>query len=162
MAGDVGGRRGKRQADGGEKRARNLMRGHAQSDAVEPRTRQSADRDVRRDRQDKRQRTGPKGTRQSLRVFGENALPLRRRQILDMRDERIERRAPFCGIEFRDGFIRCRIGAKAIDRLGRKGDEPAGTKNCCRFRDRLGIGGAASCWEWGKTVPPFMELWRMR
>ena len=57
----------------------------------------------------------------------------------DMGDQRIERGSALGVIEARHRDAVLRVSAKAIDGLGRKGDEPAGRKAARRGRDRLGI-----------------------
>ena len=47
-----------------------------------------------------------------------------------MHDQRIEARPALGLIDPRHGAIRCRVGAKAIDGLGRKGDELALAAEC--------------------------------
>ena len=57
-----------------------------------------------------------------------------------MRDQRIEGRPAFGFVEPGDGLAIGRVGAKAVNGLGRKGDEPAGRKAARRVRDRVIVG----------------------
>ena len=57
-----------------------------------------------------------------------------------MDDERVEARPAFRLEHGGDGAIVGRIGAEAVNRLGREGDEPARAEEAGRFGDRRGHG----------------------
>ena len=64
----------------------------------------------------------------------------RRREVGDVGDQRIERRPALGLVEPRDGARRGRVGAEAVDGLGREGDQAAGGKDARRVRNRGGVG----------------------
>ena len=74
------------------------------------------------------------------RVRIETAERLRRLQIRDMGDERVEGRAAFGLVDPRDGAPVGRVGAEAIDGLGREGDQAAGGEHARRVGNRCGVG----------------------
>ncbi len=83
----------------------------------------------------------------------------RRREIGDVRDQRIESRPALGGIEPRHRLAIAGVGAEPVNRLGRKGDEPAGRKNARRFarsRQRRRAERASPAWV---TGPVIAEPW---
>ena len=60
--------------------------------------------------------------------------------IVHMRDQRIEGRPALGGVEPRDRFAIGRIGAKAVDRLGRKRHQSAGAQDLRSLLDDGGVG----------------------
>ena len=83
---------------------------------------------ARRRGRDERQRPRPKGLREPKRRRAKPRLAPRRRKIGDMGDQRIEARAALGGVNFGDRARRGGVGAKAVDGLGRKGDESPARK----------------------------------
>ena len=67
----------------------------------------------------------------------------RRRGVRHMRDQRIEARPALGGVEPRDRLAVGRVGAEAVDRLGRKRDQPAVGEHARGRRDRVAVGVAA-------------------
>jgi hypothetical protein len=65
----------------------------------------------------------------------EQALPQRRLDIRQMRDQRIEARALLGGIDARDGLARSRVCGEPVDRLRGQRDQPAFAQQGGRGRD---------------------------
>ena len=107
---------------------------------IEAGRRQRGDRARGRLGKDERERPRPKCFGEPRHIGIEARQRLRRFEVADMGDERIERRAALGLIEARDGAPVGRVGAEAVDRLGRKRDEAAGGKHARRVRNRCGIG----------------------
>ena len=107
--------------------------------------------------QNQRQRPRPKRFGKPRRIGIKARQRPRRRKIDHMGDERIERRPALGLVEARDGLAVGGVGAEAVNRLGRKGDEPAGRKAAHRIPDRGGIGPRHACHQpgchCGSSVP---------
>ena len=110
----------------------------AEGERVEPRPGEQADATGRLDPQHKRQRPRPEGAREPLGVGVEPGERARRVDAGDVRDQRIEGRASLRRIDRRDRCVRGRIGRKAVNRLGRHGDEAALPQARRRGGDRFG------------------------
>ena len=76
----------------------------------------------------------------AVRVVVEMRERVRRGEIGQMRDQRIEGGPSLGGIKPRHRLAIGRVGAEAIDRLGREGDEPAGREAARGVRDGVRIG----------------------
>ena len=122
---------------------------HAHGDAVETGRRQFGNGTIGRLRQDQRQRSGPKRLGEARRIGIEARERLRRLAIGHMRDQRIEGRTAFGGIEPRHGFAIRGIGAEPINGLGGKGDKAARRKAAHRSLDRGGVGRGYPCHQAG-------------
>ncbi len=140
MAGAVGRRRHHRPAEAGEERSRHRMIGHAHRDGIEPGRRQIGHRASGRFAQHQRQRSRPERCGEPRGFGGELRQRVRRGKIGHMRDQRVERRPPLGRIEPRHRLAIAGVGAEPVNRLGRKGDEPAGGQNARGLRDRSIVG----------------------
>ena len=138
MAGAIGRGRRDRAARRRDQAARLRVGRHAKADAVEAGARQIADARAVGQRQDQRQRPGPEGRGQPFGARIEAPFPTRPGHVRDMGDQRIEARSALGAINAGD---RARVGgerAKAVNRLGRKSDQPAGAQNRRRLGDSAG------------------------
>ena len=140
VAGAVGRGRDHGLAEGRQNIARHVVVGHPHGDGVEPGRRQLGDRTVGGFGDNERERSRPERGGQPRRVRIETAERLRRLQIRDMGDERVEGRAAFGLVDPRDGAPVGRVGAEAIDGLGRKRDQAAGGEHARRVGDGSGVG----------------------
>ena len=140
VAGAVGRGRDHGLAEGPQNIARHVVVGHPHGDGVEPGRRQVGDRTVGGFGENERERSRPERGGEPRRVGIKTAERLRRLQIRDMGDERVEGRAAFGLVDPRDGAPVGRVGAEAVDGLGRKGDQAAGGEHARRVGDRCGIG----------------------
>ena len=136
--------RGRRERAGrGEHRLRRGMGRHAQRDG-----RQSGG-DERRDAgtgaqwQDQSQGAGPEGLRQGQRLGREVRDPAGGGQVRDMHDQRVEAGAALGRVDPCDGLAVCRVGGKAIDRLGRDRHGLARRKQPGGLGDAGVVGGKA-------------------
>ena len=145
MAGAIGGRRHNRFAECREDVARHFVRGDANGDRVEPGRRQLGHRATGSLGQDERQRPRPEGFRQPGRVGDKAREALCFRNIGDMGDERIEGRPALGVVKARDGGPAGRVGAQAVDGLGRKGHEAAGRQHARGIGGRRRIGFRHAC-----------------
>ena len=116
------------------------MTGHAHRDAVEAGGGEVGDRAAGRLGQHQRQRPRPERFGELFGVGIEARQRPRRRQIGHVRDQRIERRPALGLIEPRDGPAVGGVGAEAVNRLGRKGDQPAGLEAAHRVANGGGVG----------------------
>ena len=140
MAGAVCRRRHHRSAERRENIAGDGVVGNAHRDAVETGRRQCRHRTIGRLGQDERQRPRPEGVGEPRRIGIKARQRLRRWAIDNSGDQRIERRPALGLVDARDRPPGGRIGAEAVDRLGRERDQPAGGKDVRRLGDRAGIG----------------------
>ena len=76
-------------------------------------------------RQHQRQRAGPEAGGQRAGLGREDGEALGGGEVGDVHDERVERRPPLGGEDAGHGAVAPRVGAEAVDGLGRKGDELA-------------------------------------
>ena len=124
-AGGVGAGRGKRAAEPRDQLGAEALR-HAQRDRVEAGGDQRMDGRARCERQHQRQRARPERLGKLSRQRIEDGDPLGHRQRRDMGDQRIEAR-PALGLEDAgDGLAIGGVAGKAVDGLGRDGDDVAG------------------------------------
>ena len=111
-----------------EKLLRHVVIGNAHRDGVEARGRELGDGAAGGLRQHQRQRSRPESFGQPRRIGVEARERARRPGIGDMRNQRIERGPAFGLVKPRDGPAIGRIGAEAVNGLGRKGDKTAGLR----------------------------------
>ena len=145
MAGTIGGRRHNRFPECREDVPRHFVRGHAYGDRIEPGHRQLGHRTTGSLGQDERQRPRPKVFRQPRRVGVKAREALRVRDVGDMGDERIEGRPALGVVKARDGGPADRVGAEAVNGLGRKGHEAAGRQHARGIGGRRRIGFRHAC-----------------
>ena len=119
--------------------ARHRMVRHPHRDAVETGGRKVGDRAAVALRQHQRQRSRPERGGKPLGGVVETRQRARRRQIGDVRDQRIERRPALGGVEPRDRLAVGRVGAEPVDRLGRERDQPAGREAARGLGDRMAV-----------------------
>ena len=148
-AGPVGGGSGHRAADPAEQGVRQRMGGHAQAEAVEAGAGEVGHRAGRCGRHDEGQRARPEGFREPPRGGVEQALGLGGLEARHMGDERVEARALLGLVDARHGFGPRRVGAEAVDGLGREGDEPAVAQEFGRAREPGLVGRQPFC---GPTI----------
>ena len=91
-------------------------------------------------RQDKRQGARPERIGQSFRGFVEFCEPFGIGQAGNMHNERVEIGSPLRFVNPRDRFSVGGIRAQPIDRLGRKGDQPARGDPRCSLTDASFVG----------------------
>ena len=103
--------------------------------AVKTRPRGRADRRAGRQRNHQRQRPRPKCPGKLPRFAVENALFKSRVKAFDMRDERIGVRPSLRRINAGNRRVRGRVPGKAVNGLGRKGDDTAGANDRRRLGD---------------------------
>jgi len=115
-------------AEAPQKLTRDGVRRRADRNGVEPGARQVANGGPVLDRGDERQRPGPERLGQLKAARVETREALRRREIADMRDERIETRAALGFEQARDGGRVARVGGEAVDGFRRQDDELAGVE----------------------------------
>ena len=139
MAGAVGRRRRDRPAERRDQRLRDRMRGNPNRDARQAGPGKFANRPARRGGRDDRQRPRPEGRGETQRQLRQNRLATRGFEIGDMRDQRIERGAVFGVVDPGDRPGLRRVGAEAIDGLGRKGDQPALAQDRRGASNRRGV-----------------------
>ena len=149
VAGAIGRRRHDRPAEGGEDFLRHRVMGHAHRDAVEARGRELGDRTAGGLGQHQRQRPWPKRLGKFFGFRIEPSQYPRRRQIGHVGDQRIERRPALGLVEPRDGLAVGGIGAEAVNRLGRKRNQPAGLEAAHRIANGGGIGPRHAGHQWG-------------
>ena len=116
------------------------MRRHAQRHAVQSGAGEIADGSAPCDRNDERQRARPEFLRQGERRIIEPPLRAGRLDAREMRDQRVEGRAPLGGVKLGDGTRIGGVGAKAVNRLRRKGDEAALAQHGGRSGDARRVG----------------------
>ena len=145
MAGTIGGRCHNRFAECREDVPRHFVRGHAYGDRIEPGHRQLGHRTTGSLGQDEGQRPRPKVFRQPGRVGVKAREALRVRDVGDMGDERIEGRPALGVVKARDGGPAGRVGAEAVNGLGRKGHEAAGRQHARGIGGRRRIGFRHAC-----------------
>ena len=111
------------------------MRRPAQGQRVKAGRRKPRDRRIRRARQHQRQRSRPEPACEPAGAVVEDRQRLGRLAVRDVHDERVEARATL-GFEHRgDGAVVGRVGAQAVNGLGREGDKPAGADRPGGFLD---------------------------
>ncbi len=145
VAGAIGRRRHHRLAEGGKDFPRDAVAGNPHRDGLEARSRKLRNRAPRRLGQDERQRPRPEHFRKAFRIGIEDRQRPRGRNIGNMRDQGIERRPAFGLVKTRDRLSVGRIGAKAVNSLGREGDEAAGLEAMHRVADRSRVGPRNAC-----------------
>ena len=121
--GRVGRRRGQRATERAQERLRHRMCGHAHGHCLQPGCDQRRDPVARSQRQHKRQRAGPEGLSECSRRVVEHRDALCRGHVGHMHDQRVEAGPPLGGIDASHRICIARIPAKAVDRLGREGDQ---------------------------------------
>ena len=117
------------------------MGGNTQRDTRQPGAGEIADRAVRPRGHHQSQRPRPERVRQRQCVGIEFALRPRRREIADMRDQRIERGPPLRLIDRRHRQAIRRIRAQPVNCLGGEGGELSRADQRARRRDGGGVGG---------------------
>ena len=121
------------------------MGGHAQGDAGEAGAGEVADRAGRREAGTTSvSGPGQNASARRRRAVVEHALAPRRREVRHMRDQRVEARPPLGGVDPGDRARVGRVGAEAVDRLGREGDEAAVAQQARRLGDIRLAASAAS------------------
>ena len=146
VAGTVGRGRDNRIAQCRENIARDRMVGDAHRDAVEAGGGELGDRTAGRLGQNKRQRARPERRCKTRASTSNTSACFGGRNIGDMGDQRIERRPALGVIEAGDGLPVGRVGAEAVDRLGRERDETARRQHARRIRDGRGICSLRRAW----------------
>ncbi len=136
LAGPVRRRRHHRLAERGEDLLGDRMARHPNRDGVEPGGREQADRAVRCLRQDQSQGPRPERAGELQRGVVEHREALGGGEIGHVGDQRIERRPFLDRIELRHRLVVGRVGAEAIDGLGREGNEPARRQHAPCVLDR--------------------------
>ena len=127
-AGAVGAGRGHRAAGFAHQRLRHRMVRRAYRHRLQPGADQPGNRRVRPSRQHEGQRARPEGFGEAQRRFVELRPRPVRRQVGRVDDQGIEA-GPALGFEdARHRPVVGRVGAQAVDGLGREGDEAAGAK----------------------------------
>ena len=124
-AGEVGRRRGERAAEAGEEALRQRVPRHPQRHAGEAGGGALGETGVGAARQHQRQRAGPEAGGQRAGLGREDGEALGGGEVGDVDDERVERGPPLGGEDAGHGAVAQRVGAEAVDGLGRKGDELA-------------------------------------
>ena len=143
----VGRRCRQRPAEDLKQRARHGMGRDPQRHGRQTRRHKTGQAGPGAQRQDQRQRPRPELGRQRIGARIEDRQPARRRRIGQVHDQRVEVRAPLCRENPRHGMVRPGVTAKAVNRLGRKGDKPALAQKVCRLRDPVRRGGK-TCGDW--------------
>ena len=137
----VGGRRGNRAAEGREQGMGDGMGGHTDGEAGQFGGDEGREAGVGGERQDEGERAGPEPAGQHLGHVGPGDIAARGGGVGDMHDQGVEA-GPALGLEYPgDGEVVGGIGAEAIDRLGREGDQPAAMQDFRGARKAGGIGG---------------------
>ncbi len=139
VAGAVGRGRDHRLAERRQNGVRHLVIGHAHRDGIETGRRQVAHKAFGGLGQNERQRPRPERLGELQRFGVEAGERLRRLEIDDMGDQRIERRPALGLVEPRDSAPVGRIGAQAVDSFGRKRHQAAGGEDPRRRGDRSGV-----------------------
>ena len=140
MARQVGRRGHDRPGERMKDRLRHRVGGNPQRDGLEPGGGQLRDQAARRLWQDQGQRPRPERVRQPHRIGIEAPDRLRRIEVFDMGDQRIERGAALGLVDPRDRGRIGGVGAEAIDGLGRERDQPAS-----REAARGGVNARSPC-----------------
>ena len=120
------------------------MGGNADRHRIEPRGHQIRDPRSRAQRQHEAERSGPEGRGQAFGLGADPGDGARGLQIGQMHDQRVEARPALRLEDPRDRHVRARVAAKAIDRLGRKGDKLALAQQRGGGGKAVGIGAKGS------------------
>ena len=145
MPGEIGRWRHHRAAEGAQDLARYRVRGNPDRDGVEPGGGKIGHRAAGRLRQHQRQRPRPERLRKQDGLRVETRDPLRRFEVADMGDQRIERGPALGLIQPRNRRRIGGVGAEPIDRLGRERDQPAvrrqraASATAASFAARIGV-----------------------
>src|SRR6185312_14774485 len=115
------------------------MRRRADGDGVESGRGQQRDHRALRAWENERERAGPELRGELVRGLAPPHEALRPACVEYVADQRIELR-PALGFEYPgDRALAGGVGAEAVDRLGREGDELAGPDQACRFLDSRAV-----------------------
>ncbi len=134
-AGRIGARRRQRQASHHQQGLRDVVRRHADRDAVEPGGGQQRDAAIAPPRQHQGERAGPEAARDHLRLGRQLGILRGAGDVGDMHDQRIEAGPALGGKDRGDRAVAGGIAAQAIDRLGREGDQLAAAQGARRVAD---------------------------
>ena len=131
--GGIGAGGGDGPAEGLEQAGRHGMARHPDGQGIEPRRGQQRDGAALPAWQDQGQRPRPELRRQDPRALIHRHQGFGGGLVREMDDQRVEARPVLRREDCCHGAVVSGVGAQAVDRLGRKGDELAGGKRCgCR------------------------------
>lgn len=125
-AGQIGAGRGNRPPGGFDQGERGVMRRNADGERIQPRAGQQIDGAIGFPGQYQRQGTGPEGGRERPGPRIERHQRFGLCQSGHMDNQRVEMRASLGGKDPGQGLAVGGVAAQPVDRLGRKGDQPAG------------------------------------
>ena len=145
VAGAVCGWRHDWPPEGAQNVLRDGMPGNAHGNAIETGRCQAGDRTAGRFGQHQREGSRPKGLGKRRGIRIEARERLRRLDIANVRNERIEGRAALGCVKPRHGLAIGCIGAEAVNGLGGKSDEAATVEDARGLADRDGIRLGYAC-----------------